>query len=241
MPAGAPAPAGHGHRRPLQGRTGEWGAIVDEHSLGLVLHLRRAFTEMPPRYAYGALAGVLLIEGTGLPLVPFEPLFIATAVLVAQHRLGFWPLVVYAAAGDLLGNLVGYHIGRTVGQILLDRYGARLHFDAARVARTREWFWRFGGGTLFIARFFGPIRTPAILLAGLTRMPLPTYAIWCGVADVLWVAGWQLLLLRFGRLAPALWRRFGHPAAGFAFLALTAAACVLIYWLWKGKGGARSA
>lgn len=207
----------------------------------MVLQLRRAFTDMPPVYAYGALAGVLVLEGTGLPLVPFEPLFIATALLIGQHRLSFWGVVGYAAAGDLLGNLVGYQIGRTVGQILLDRYGARLHFDAAAVARTRSWFWRFGGGTLFIARFFGPIRTPAILLAGLTRMPIATYAVWCGVADLLWVAGWQLLLLRFGRLAPKLWRHFGHPAAGLAFLALAAAAAGLLYWLWRGKGGSRSA
>ena len=195
---------------------------------------------MPPRYAYGALAGVLLLEGTGLPLVPFEPLFIATAVLVAQHRLGFWPLTLSAAGGDLLGNLIGYHIGRTVGQLLLDRYGAMLHFDQARVARTRDWFWRFGGGTLFVARFFGPIRTPAILLAGLSRMPLGSYAAWCGVADLLWVGAWQLLLLRFGRLAPALWHRFGNPAAGLAFVLLLAAACALIYWRWRGKGGERS-
>ncbi len=222
-------------------RTEEWHTIIPEHSVGLALHLRRAFTEMPPRYAYGALAGVLLIEGTGLPLVPFEPVFIATAVLVAQHRLGFWPVVAYAAGGDLIGNLVGYHLGRSVGQILLDRYGARLRLDAIRLARTRQWFWRFGGGTLFIARFFGPIRTPAILLAGLTRMPLGAYAAWCGVADILWAAGWQLLLLHFGRMAPALWRRFGHPVAGFAFLGLAAAAGVLIYLLWRGRGGTRSA
>jgi len=194
---------------------------------------------MPPRYAHGALAGMLLLEGTGLPLVPFEPLFIATAVLIAHHHLGFWPVVLYAAGGDLLGNLIGYQIGRTVGQLLLDRYGARLHFDAQRVARTRGWFWRFGGGTLFVARFFGPIRTPAILLAGLTRMPLASYTAWCGVADVLWVAGWQLLLLRFGRLAPALWEHFGNPAAALTFVALLAAASGFIYWRWRGKGGER--
>lgn len=196
---------------------------------------------MPRLYAYGALAGVLMLEGTGLPLVPFEPLFIATAVLISNRHLGFWPVVLYAAGGDLLGNLIGYHIGRTVGQLLLDRYGARLHFDAARVARTRGWFWRFGGGTLFIARFFGLIRTPAILLAGLTRMPVAVYALWCGVADILWVAGWQLLLLRFGKLAPVLWHRFGTPAAGIAFGLLLVAACGLIYIRWRGKGGDHSA
>ena len=194
---------------------------------------------MPPRLAYGALAGVLLFEGTGLPLVPFEPLFIATAVLVADHVLGFWPVVIFAAGGDLLGNIIGYRIGRTVGQLLLDRYGRRLHFDGARVEQTRRWFWRFGGGTLFVARFFGPIRTPAILLAGLTRMPLLTYVLWCGVADALWVAGWQLLLLRFGHLAPQLWHRFGHPVAALVLVALALACAGVMYWLWRGRGRTR--
>lgn len=215
--------------------------IVPSYAGHLVGDLGRAFTDMPPLYAYGALVGMLTLEGTGLPLVPFEPLFIATAVLIAHGHLGFWAVVLYAAGGDLLGNLIGYHIGRTVGQLLLDRYGARLHFDSERVGRTREWFWRFGGGTLFVARFFGPIRTPAILLAGLTRMPLATYAAWCGVADTLWVAGWQLLLLHFGRLAPAIWQRFGSPAAGVAFIALLAAASAILYWRWRGKGGDHSA
>lgn len=203
-------------------------------------HLRLALAEMPARYAYGALAGLLTAEGTGLPLVPFEPLFVASAVLIAHHRLGFWPVVAVGAAGDLLGNLIGYHIGRTAGGLLLDRYGARLRLPPERVAATRGWFWRFGGGTLFVARFFGPIRTPAILLAGLTRMPLGSYAAWCGVADLLWVATWQLLLLRFGRIAPALWRRFDHPVAALVLLVLVASACALLYRRWRTQGGDRA-
>ncbi len=196
-------------------------------------HIRRAFAELPPTFAYGALAGILLLEGTGLPLVPFEPLFVATAYLIAHGHLHFWPVVLYGAAGDLLGNVIGYRVGRTVGQLLLDRYGPRFHLDQARLEETRAWFWRFGGGTLFIARFFGPIRTPAILLAGLSRMPLASYVAWCGVADLLWVGAWQVALIRFGRLASVFWHRTGVHAAAVAFFVLIAGAAVVLIWRWR--------
>lgn len=204
--------------------------IVHTNGVHVVEHLRSAFSELPPAYAYGALAGILLLEGTGLPLVPFEPLFIATAVLVSHGQLGYWPVLLYGAGGDLLGNLIGYWIGSSVGQLVLDRYGPRFHLDAARVAEARSWFWRFGGGTLFIARFFGPIRTPAILLAGLTRMPLPAYLACCGVADLLWVGAWQLALIRFGRVASTFWQRFGMRAAAAAFGLLILTAAVVALW-----------
>ena len=214
--------------------------IVPTNGVHVVEHLRSAFSELPPAYAYGALAGILLFEGTGLPLVPFEPLFVATAVLIGHGQLRFWPVLLYGAGGDLLGNLIGYWIGSTVGQLVLDRYGPRFGLNAARVTEARSWFWRFGGGTLFVARFFGPIRTPAILLAGLTRMPLSSYLIWCGVADALWVGAWQLALIRFGRVASIFWHRFGMRAAAAAFglLLLTAAGFAL--WRLLRKPGANN-
>lgn len=214
-------------------------ADVRLHPGHVVQHLEHAFAELPSGYRYGALAGVLMLEGTGLPLVPFEPLFIATAFLVAHGRLSLWPVILYGAGGDLLGNLIGYGVGRSVGQLLLDRYGPRLHLEPARVEATRLWFWRFGGGTLFVARFFGPIRTPAILLAGLSRMPLLHYGLWCGVADLLWVAAWQVALIRFGRVSVAIWQRFGGPAAALAFAGLLLAAAAVVVWRRVTRGGRR--
>jgi membrane protein DedA with SNARE-associated domain len=206
------------------------------HALTTVMHFRRALAELPPRYAYAALFGILLFEGTGLPLVPFEPLFLATAYLIAHRQMHLLPVVVYGAGGDLLGNIIGYHVGRTVGQLLLDRYGPLLRLDAGRMESTRAWFWRFGGGTLFIGRFFGPIRTPAILLAGVSRMPIWSYVAWLGVADALWVGAWQLVLIHTGHLAIGVWDRVGFRAGAIAFLLLLVAAAV-VWWRWRTRGG----
>jgi len=213
---------------------------VHVHALATMHDFQSALATLTPHYAYAALFGILALEGTGLPLVPFEPLFLATAYLIAHQQLDLLPVVLYGAAGDLLGNLIGYHIGRTVGQLLVDRYGPRFHLDARRLAETRAWFWRFGGGTLFIGRFFGPIRTPAILLAGLSRMPLLSYVLWLGVADVLWVGAWQVALIHTGRLALVFWHRIGFRAAAVAFALLLLAAAVLL-WRWRARGGGRPA
>lgn len=207
------------------------------HLAPLIHHLRLGLAALPAGYAYAALAGILVVEGTGMPLVPFEPLFVATALLVAHGQLRLWPMVVAGAAGDLLGNVIGYHIGRTVGRVLLDRYGPRWHLGPERMAATERWFWRFGGGTLFIARFFGPIRTPAILLAGLSRMPLVSYVAWCGVADFLWVLAWQVALLHFGGLVRVAWRRVGIPGAGVAFALLVILGAVILWRRWRAQRG----
>jgi membrane protein DedA with SNARE-associated domain len=89
---------------------------------------------------------------------------------------------------------------------------------------------------LFLGRFFGPVRTPAILLAGLTRMPVASYVAWCGLADLLWVGAWQLALLHFGRVAQVVWDRFGTRAAGVAFAVLLAVALAVLGWrLTRGR------
>ena len=213
------------------------GHLIHPH-VGLVLqHLGRRLAHMPPWDAYVALAGILTVEGTGMPLVPFEPLFVATALLVGHGRLALWPLVLSGAAGDLLGNVVGYLIGAGVGRAVLDRFGQRLHVGPESVVAAHRWFERYGGGTLFIGRFFGPIRTPAILLAGLSHMPLVKYIAWCAAADLLWVLGWQLALLRFGGLARAVWQHFGVPGAGLALAALVVLVCVLAWVRWRPQRG----
>lgn len=214
--------------------------MIPVHQLSLVSQsLRQAFAALPRKYAYGALVGVLLFEGTGLPLVPFEPLFVATAVLIASGRLDLWLVVVTAAGGDLVGNVLGYGLGRSVGQLVVDRFGPRVGLSEERLASVRRWFWHFGGRTLLVARFFGPIRTPAILLAGLSRMPIGTYIFWCALADVLWVLCWQVAILRFGRLALHAWQRFGTPVAATAFGLLVVAAVLAI--LWRKAGGSWAA
>jgi membrane protein DedA with SNARE-associated domain len=200
-------------------------------------HLGNDLAHMPPVDAYLALAGILAVEGTGMPLVPFEPLFVATALLVAHHRLGLWPLVLAGAAGDLVGNVGGYFIGNGLGSAVIERYGARLHVGPEQMAAAHRWFGRYGGGTLFIGRFFGPIRTPAILLAGLSRMPLVKYIPWCAAADILWVLGWQLVLLRFRGVVRIILRHFGGPATVVMLAALVLAIAALAWRRWHPQRG----
>lgn len=206
--------------------------------VGSVLHhLGHALAHMPPGDAYLALGGILVIEGTGMPLVPFEPLFVGTALLVAHHRLELWPLVLVGAGGDVVGNVIGYLIGNGLGRAVLERYGARLHIGPEQLAAAHGWFARYGGGTLFIGRFFGPIRTPAILLAGLSRMPLVQYVPWCAAADLLWVLGWQVALLRFGGVLRSALRHLGGPTFAILVGLAVVAAAVVAWRRWRPQGG----
>ncbi|MBE3589574.1 MAG: PIG-L family deacetylase [Firmicutes bacterium] len=217
--------------------------------MSAVLHWLEQLPE-PALYAVQFLA--LFLEGTGLPGIFVEPFFLATGVLVGRGRMPFLGAWLAAAAGNFAGNLAGYALGRASLEPLLRRVGPRLGLTPERLEEARGWFQRYGAWTVFIGRWFGPIRTPAILFAGDARVPLPRYALASAAAALSWTAVYQLAFTWLGRTAVDLWQR----RAGWLAAALLGAAA-LAWAAWQlrrrrrrrgrrgaggaGGGGARAA
>jgi membrane protein DedA with SNARE-associated domain len=187
-----------------------------------VRHLYAWFMHLPPPLTYLALFLILMIEGIGLPGVPFEPFFLAGGALMLHHRLGYWPVVAAAAAGNLAGNLIGYALAGLAGPYVQSFLVRRLRVPATSLARGQDWVRRYGGRAMFLGRWFGPVRTPAILVAGIARMPLASYIGWSALAALTWTATWQFLAWRFGAAVAGLWAHLGLGALGvlLALLAL---------------------
>ncbi|MBX5476475.1 MAG: PIG-L family deacetylase [Clostridia bacterium] len=168
----------------------------------------------------------LFVEGTGLPGVLVEPFFLATGLLVSRGRIQFLGAWLAAAAGNFAGNLAGYAVGRLWLESMLRRVGPRLGLTPERLDDARGWFQRYGAWTVFIGRWFGPIRTPAILFSGDARVPLPRYALASAAAALSWTGMYQLAFIWLGRTALDLWQR----RAGWLAGALVVAAAAL----WAG-------
>ncbi|HEY1312142.1 MAG TPA: DedA family protein [Pseudolabrys sp.] len=139
-------------------------------------------------YGYWAVAVVICFECLGLPL-PGESILIAAAIYAARsHALNIWLVIGAAALGAVLGNAIGYWIGRQGGYRLLLRYGPRLNITHRRIKLGQYLFLTHGGKIVFFGRFFAVVRVFAALLAGANRMNWRPFLSFSIAGGVVWAA-----------------------------------------------------
>lgn len=153
-------------------------------------------------------AGIFLIlfAETGLLIgffLPGDTLLISAGILAARGQLSLPILLVGAASAAVLGDAVGFLIGREAGPRLFQRddsfWFRRKHLDTAR-----RFFDRHGGKTIVIARFIVAIRTFAPVVAGAARMPYPRFAVFNIAGGIGWVCLVTLTAYAFGSVVSTL-------------------------------------
>jgi membrane protein DedA with SNARE-associated domain len=170
------------HSRPI-GSSSCWKgpatlSLISFHSLDHLLH----------EYGYLTIFLGIMLEAIGLPL-PGESLMIAAAIFSAtRHELNIFILVFVAAAGAIVGDQIGYVIGRWVGYPTLHRFGRWVGATDERLQLWHYLFHRYGGRIVFFARFVAILRTFAALLAGANKMPWRTFLIWNGLGGIAWTS-----------------------------------------------------
>jgi membrane protein DedA with SNARE-associated domain len=180
------------------------------------------------RYGYAAVVGALLLESFGLPL-PGEAMLIAGAALAADGELRLGPLLLWAWLAAVLGDNIGFAIGRFGGRRLILRYGARIGITERRFARVEAFFRRFGAQVVLVARFFAVLRQLNGLVAGTAGMGWWRFFAFNALGAALWVSAWGLGVYYFGQsLGHAAARLHGlHYVIGLLALALIVAAIAL--------------
>ena len=112
---------------------------------------------------------VVALESAGAPL-PGEAVLIAAALLATTNRIDIAVVVVAAAAGAIVGDGIGYMVGRRFGLPFLRKYGRYIHLDQSRLLIGRYLFFRYGNAVVFFGRFIAVLRMFAALLAGVNGM-----------------------------------------------------------------------
>lgn len=151
---------------------------------------------------YGAFAVVLvafvLFAECGLLIGFFLPgdtllfsfgLWLATGELHHISLLG--ALVVFPVAA-IVGNIVGYWIGRKTGHVVFHRPQSKL-FKPEYVTRSHAFFEKYGKGTVIVARFVPIVRTVATVMAGVSEMSFTVYVTFSVIGGILWADGVTLL------------------------------------------------
>ena len=120
-------------------------------------------------YGVFAVFPILALEALGAPL-PGETLLIFASVLVGRGEMSLPALLIFAWAGSVLGDNIGYAIGRTVGRATISRYGAKIGLNEARFKAVEDVFLRYGSTTVVFARFFSVLRQLNGIMAGTLGM-----------------------------------------------------------------------
>src|SRR5215471_3626235 len=121
-------------------------------------------------HGYLIVASIVGIESMGLP-APGETVLVTAAIYAGTtHRLSILMLIAAAALGAIVGDNLGYLIGRRFGYELLLRHGRRIGVDERRLKLGRFLFDRHGGKVVFFGRFMAVLRALAGVLAGAACM-----------------------------------------------------------------------
>jgi membrane protein DedA with SNARE-associated domain len=134
---------------------------------------------------YPLLFVLVMSESSGVP-IPGETALIAAGVLASKGTLQIEVVIAIAAAGAIVGDNIGYLIGRKGGRWLLERPG-RFSTQRLQVLATGEpFFERHGPKAVFFGRFVLGLRVWASWLAGATNMPWHKFVLWNALGGICW-------------------------------------------------------
>jgi membrane protein DedA with SNARE-associated domain len=148
------------------------------------------------RYGYAVVFLGVFLENTGLP-VPGETMLLAGAAMAQYGWLSLPRVVVTAIAGAILGDNLGFFVGRRYGRGIVERFGGKIGLTRERLAQFDRFFQKYGGRTVFIARFITGLRVVGAILAGASGLRWPTFLIYNAAGAVVWstaiaIAGYSL-------------------------------------------------
>jgi membrane protein DedA with SNARE-associated domain len=175
-------------------------------------------------YGYATVFFVVLLESSGIPL-PGETILVCASVYAgAHHDLDIRVIIGAAASGAILGDNVGFWIGRRWGRTLLMKYGHYVGIDGQKLALGEYLFMRFGGMIVFFGRFVALLRVYAALLAGINRLRPAEFAVYNAAGGVVWAATSGLGGYLFGKNL----QHFIGPIGWIALIAFVAGG----YFVW---------
>jgi membrane protein DedA with SNARE-associated domain len=181
-----------------------------------VNHLLEA---VPPLAIYLLVGGFVLIESLGIP-VPGEIVLISAVLLASQHTIVVVPLWigVAASAGAIIGDSIGFMIGRRWGHPLFDWLGRKFpsHFGPAHVAYAEKIFNRWGVLAVFFGRFIALLRIFAGPLSGALEMPYPRFLAANVAGGICWAGGLTAAIYYLGEVANTWFSRFSYIGLGLA-------------------------
>lgn len=191
-------------------------------------HLLQFLQPYLHRYGYLTIIAAVFLEDFGIP-VPGETLLIAGSLLATQGEFNIYILMACAWAGAVLGDNVGFLIGRVGGRRLALRFGRYVLITPDRLRFAENFFRRRGAIVVIGARFIEILRQLNGIIAGTANLEWWRFLIYNGIGAALWVGLWSTVAYRLGsqgQQVVALFKKY-EPFAIGAMVLLGAAVVVV--------------
>ncbi|AXI76379.1 DedA family protein [Peterkaempfera bronchialis] len=140
-------------------------------------------------YGYAAVGGLVLVEDFGVP-APGETILIAAAVYAGAGQLNIFAVGAVAVAAAVVGDNIGYLVGRSGGRAFVHRWGRYVLLTPERFERAEQFFVRHGAKVVTIARFVEGLRQANGIIAGTAGMHWRRFLFFNTLGAVLWVGLW---------------------------------------------------
>jgi membrane protein DedA with SNARE-associated domain len=184
---------------------------VEADVIGIVHHLEAFIAQ----YGLLALFVSVTLESLGAPL-PGESAVLLASGAAAAGKLNIYAVAIVAFGAAVLGDNIGYLIGRKLGRAAIAQHGARFGLTEANLQRVETVAHKYGPMMVVVARFVVLLRQLNGLVAGTTGMRWASFIAANVVGAALWVGFWTTLAYRFGHsteIIPYLWHHLGLVAA----------------------------
>lgn len=169
-----------------------------------ILHIGDHLQELVKNYGnwiYAILFAIVFCE-TGLVVLPFLPgdsMLFAAGTIAAVGDMNIFVLIGLLIVAAILGDFVNFEIGKRFGQKLFSNPNSKI-FKQSYLQQTHDYYERYGGRTIIIARFIPIVRTFAPFVGGMGNMNYAQFARYNIVGAVLWVVSFTTLGYFFGQL-----------------------------------------
>jgi membrane protein DedA with SNARE-associated domain len=191
-------------------------------------------------HAYGSAAVfvILTFESLGMPL-PGEPLLVVAAILAGRGEISFPALLLSAWGGAVIGDNIGYVIGRTLGCTLLRRYGRKVGIKPDSLQKAEAVFAHYGAVAVGFARFVNILRQLNGVVAGALKMHWLKFLIFNALGGAGWVVAWTMAGFYLGTHEAKL-DELVQKLGVYAVLIAVSAAALLIGVIWHRTRRARA-
>jgi membrane-associated protein len=144
-----------------------------------------AIVDIPPNVGYPVVFVLIAIETMGIP-VPGETALITAALLAHDGQMDIVPLIVIAATAAIIGDNIGFMIGRKLGRRVFIAPGPFHEQRLSALAIGEPFFERHGPKAVFLGRWVAGLRIASAWLAGMNRMPWPRFLFWNALGGICW-------------------------------------------------------
>lgn len=179
-------------------------------------------TEYLTSYGYAFLFVVVLLESTGLPL-PGESLVMAAGMLAGEGTLSMTAVFLTAMGGSIVGDNLGYLLGRRFGRGMVVRWGEKVGLGERRFAMVEKRFEDYGIWVVLVARFIIILRQLNGFVAGTMHMNWPKFLLLNTISAALWAGAYGLGAYIFG----AAFRVFFAEHGTWPIIVIAAGICLV--------------